>query len=62
MDCGGRFPPECMEFDHVRGEKKFTIGSHFHRKLEDLMDEAEKCDIVCSNCHRVRTHRTRQGR
>ena len=61
LDCGNRFPFECMDFDHVRGEKKFSIG-YEGRKLsakntDVLLDEIAKCDVVCSNCHRVRTRK-----
>ena len=49
VDCEGRFPPECMDFDHVRGEKLFTIGDRSGRALEAILDEIEKCDVVCSN-------------
>lgn len=56
MDCGGRFPPECMDFDHVRGEKKFTIGPYvLCADQEWFLEEVLKCDIVCANCHRIRT-------
>lgn len=53
-DCGGMFPPECMDFDHLR-DKKFTIGQATCRPLEELRQEIDKCQLVCSNCHRVRT-------
>lgn len=47
-----------MQFDHVRGEKAFTIG-HAVRvvsRIEALLTEIEKCDVVCANCHAIRTH------
>jgi hypothetical protein len=59
MDCGGKFPPCAMEFDHVRGEKKFQIGPGILRSIKSLLDEIDKCDIVCSNCHHIRTDRRR---
>lgn len=57
VDCGGVFPPECMDFDHRPGEiKLFSIGN---RTLDvsraALTAEIAKCDLVCANCHRVRT-------
>ena len=55
MDCGGTFPPECMDFDHVYGEKAFTIGPRILKPLPELIEEISKCEIVCSNCHRIRT-------
>lgn len=54
MDCGGVFPPECMDFDHVRGVKFFNI-SNICRSMESLLHEIAKCDLVCANCHRIRT-------
>jgi hypothetical protein len=61
LDCGGTFPPCAMDWDHVRGEKKFNLGSRrgFLGSREILLAEIEKCDLVCANCHRVRTNRRR---
>ena len=56
MDCGRKYPPECMDFDHVRGEKKFDIGTRAGSgKKEHILEEIAKCDLVCANCHRTRT-------
>lgn len=57
-DCGGRFPPYVMDFDHKDPtQKEFTIAAYLNRvSLERLMAEVAKCDIVCANCHRIRTH------
>jgi hypothetical protein len=45
-----------MDFDHVRGEKKFNIGpTAAANSVKMILEEAKKCDIVCSNCHRIRT-------
>jgi len=54
MDCGGTFPPECMDFDHLR-DKKFQISQSWNRRLDVLIEEISKCDPVCANCHRIRT-------
>lgn len=58
MDCG--LHPEysqVLEFDHRPDEdKKFHISDRMATgTLEELMAEIAKCDIVCANCHRVRT-------
>ena len=59
-DCGRRFDPVCMDFDHRPGEAKlFGIGKSLHVKREDLLAEIAKCDLVCANCHRIRTFRNR---
>ena len=63
MDCGNRFPAVCMDFDHVRGEKKDVVSRLACAKaasIKRLKEEIAKCDIVCSNCHRIRTHITRK--
>lgn len=60
-DCGGTFPTYCMDFDHVRGVKILNIGAAtgtWASNLPKLREEIAKCDIVCSNCHRIRTHGT----
>lgn len=60
-DCGGTFDPVCMDFDHRLGEVKlFTIGnSNGARSVESILGEIAKCDVVCANCHRIRTFRNR---
>lgn len=56
LDCGGSFPQCCYDFDHrLPAEKAFTISSKMGRPLSELMLEADKCDLVCANCHRIRT-------
>ena len=59
-DCGGTFPSVCMDFDHVRGTKLFAIGARTRTTREKLLAEIAKCDVVCANCHRIRTHERRQ--
>ncbi len=57
MDCKKQYPHYVMDFDHVRGEKKFNIGgSHIKYGIDTIKNEIDKCDVVCSNCHRERTH------
>lgn len=57
-DCHNRFPEECMDFDHVRGEKKFAVSARWRAvSYEELVEELSKCEVVCSNCHRTRTRR-----
>lgn len=58
MDCGLR--PEyaqVLEFDHRPGtNKRFHISDRMVTgSIEDLLEEIAKCDVVCANCHRIRT-------
>ena len=55
MDCGGKFPPECMDFDHVRGEKTESVASMRTWRMDRVLAEIEKCELICANCHRIRT-------
>lgn len=61
-DCRRRFPPAVMEFDHVRGRKIRPVANMKYYKLERLMKEIAKCDLVCSNCHAERTRKKAQYR
>lgn len=62
-DCGDRFDPVCMDFDHRPGEvKRFGIAKFGTHSMVDVVLEIAKCDLVCSNCHRLRTHRQRDHR
>lgn len=57
-DCGQSFPPYVMDFDHVIGEKVINI-SQLRSVCSPalLLSEIKKCEIVCANCHRIRTHK-----
>lgn len=59
LDCGHRFPAVCMDFDHVRGKKRFNISQMVGGGVtpQALAEEIAKCEVVCSNCHRIREDR-----
>jgi hypothetical protein len=56
-DCGISYPPHVLDFDHL-SDKSFQIGGNAHKNvgLDKIKQEIEKCEIVCSNCHRHRTY------
>ena len=60
-DCGIQYPSYVMEFDHARGTKSFNIGSGRYKSTGALLAELSKCDVVCANCHTIRTHFRRIG-
>lgn len=64
LDCGlsGSKYPEVMDFDHVRGKKGFELSSfHYHtNSMKAVEREIRKCEVVCSNCHRIRTVKRRK--
>jgi L-lysine 2,3-aminomutase len=45
-----------MDFDHVDGTKVMMVSQLAIRgATRKLMVEMAKCEVVCSNCHRLRT-------
>lgn len=54
-DCKKFFAPQQMDFDHVRGDKFKPVSQLLHHSTQVIVDEIAKCEIVCANCHRVRT-------
>jgi hypothetical protein len=56
-DCKNKYPYYCMDFDHLTNNKKFNVSQLYraNRKKELLKEEIEKCELVCANCHRIRT-------
>jgi len=48
----GNDDPECLVFHHKR-DKQFIISARLHRPVEELLDEAMKCDVLCCNCHMI---------
>ena len=60
-DCGKTYPPYVMDFDHVRGIKRKAVGAMLNTVTPSvIIDEILKCDIICSNCHRERTHKRKE--
>src|SRR5258707_13618303 len=55
IDCGQSFHFAAMDFDHVRGKKLFNLGTTACQSLAVLYKEIDKREVVCANCHRVRT-------
>ena len=67
-ECGGNFKPHQMDFDHRDPASKsfrVTAGGAMLMATRKVLDEVAKCDILCANCHRIRSrdqHRARLAR
>jgi hypothetical protein len=67
-DCHKSYPHYVMDFDH-QGDKKFEVSdavfskgwSASKAKVELIFEEIKKCEVVCANCHRERTHGLSSG-
>lgn len=55
MDCGKNYHPECMELDHVSNNKFKNVSQLKLATMKKLIDEIQKCQLVCAICHRLRT-------
>lgn len=45
-----------LEFDHKdRATKSFTITGNLNRRWEVLVQELDKCQLLCHDCHRAKT-------
>ena len=56
-DCGRIFPHQVMQWDHRPGTEKLgEISGEFRKRTrEEILAEIAKCDLVCTNCHAIRT-------
>lgn len=58
-DCGQTFAPWVMDFDHRDPKTKsfaLAAGKVLLKPRDILLAEIAKCDIVCANCHAIRTY------
>lgn len=59
VDCGFS-DSRALDFDHVRGDKHLNIS--FAKSRAQAEQEIEKCEVRCSNCHRIRSHQRLRAR
>ena len=62
-DCGGTFPVFVMHWDHLPGFEKLGDVSTMlaHRARNAILEELRKCELVCANCHVMRTVERARG-
>ena len=56
VDCGEN-NHIVLDFDHLR-DKKYNVSRMIHDGFswKAIKREIAKCEVVCANCHRIRTH------
>lgn len=57
-DCKIQYPSYVTDFDHIeaKGAKINTISKLInHGSFKRIEEELAKCELVCANCHRIRT-------
>ena len=61
-DCGYNQAAAALDFDHLPGTVKvFSIAQASGRTWPTVLEEIAKCEVVCANCHRIRTAKRRYG-
>jgi hypothetical protein len=62
-DCGLEFHPAAMQWDHLPGHNKKADLAFLARRgsRERVLEEIAKCELVCANCHAVRSYRRRDS-
>jgi len=55
VDCGYKKHHSALDFDHTKGLKKLNVC--FAKSILQAKREIKKCEVVCSNCHRIRTYK-----
>ena len=56
-DCGRLFDRQVMQWDHLPEFNKLgdISGSWTGRSEQEILAEIAKCELVCTNCHTIRT-------
>ena len=55
-DCGRVYPPPAMQWDHLPGRVKVgDVSALCALSREVILAEIAKCELVCVNCHTIRT-------
>lgn len=44
-----------LQFDHL-SDKEQNVSYYLGRNWDKALNEAQKCEVVCANCHVIRTH------
>jgi predicted transcriptional regulator len=51
--CGWSGNIAAFEFHHSNDDKEYGVGGMWHKSWELMKKEALKCELLCSNCHRI---------
>jgi hypothetical protein len=54
--CGYNAHPAALDFNHIHGDKAFSVSKDPKIALHKLLAEIDKCEVLCANCHRVHTY------
>lgn len=57
IDCGFNLHPRALEFDHISDNKRANVSNLIRSDYswKTILEEIAKCEVVCANCHAIRT-------
>lgn len=57
VDCGYNTSAYALQFDHIGDDKKGSVSNLIRSDYcwDTVKAEISKCEVVCANCHAVRT-------
>ena len=62
VDCGYAAHAEALQFDHIDNNKKGNVSDLIRSDYswKTILNEINKCEVICANCHAVRTSQRKQ--
>jgi len=58
--CGYKGHHAALDFDHIDPKtKRRDIAKMHTTNIKALREEMEKCQVLCANCHRIKTYKDR---
>jgi hypothetical protein len=56
-DCGYNKDAYALQFDHISGDKKKNVSDMISSDYgwKTILEEMNKCEVICANCHAIRT-------
>ena len=54
VNCGWSGNIAAFEFHHINDKKEFAIGSASNKSWKIVEKELDKCELLCSICHRIK--------
>ena len=60
--CGYNEHHAALDFHHIdESTKKFNLGEYREHSQKSLLEEIEKCIVLCAICHRIYHYEQRNG-
>jgi len=62
VDCGKKYLACQMQYDHIGSDKVASVSDLIRSStMAKIKEEIAKCELVCSNCHALRTWKRKTG-